>query len=162
MTIVPLTQGKVAKVCDCHAELVLKHKWSYHKTYANPAVGYAVTNYKVGPRHNERHMVSMHRLILGLDSGSCVDHRDGDRLNNQCYNLRPATRAENGCNRKKHRNNTSGVPGVSLNQGKWKAYIKVSWVNKNLGAYDNLADAVAARRAAETKYFGEFARVDEV
>lgn len=161
MQIIPLTQGKFSKVCDCHADLVSQHRWSYHKTHANPLVGYAVTNLKFGPKHNQRHMVSMHRLILGSDAGSCIDHRDGDRLNNQCGNLRPATKRQNGSNRKIHRNNSSGVSGVNWHKriGKWQAQIRVNWERVYLGYFTNFEDAVAARKAAEKMYFGEFARV---
>ena len=56
------------------------------------------------------------------------------------------------------RNNTSGVRGVSWHQvlGKWQARIGFKGKAYHLGTYDKLEDAVAARKEAEQRYFGEF------
>lgn len=55
-------------------------------------------------------------------------------------------------------NNTSGVTGVhwdKLNK-KWKAQIGYNYKRIQLGSFDNFEDAVAARKQAEEKYFGEY------
>lgn len=53
------------------------------------------------------------------------------------------------------RNNTSGHTGVSQNKktGLWHAYISVHYRHIRLGEYAKYEDAVAAREAAERKYF---------
>lgn len=43
--------------------------------------------------------VYLHRLIAGAEQGMCVDHIDGDTLNNQRTNLRCVTNAQNSRNR---------------------------------------------------------------
>lgn len=45
------------------------------------------------------------------------------------------------------------APGVRSVEGKFRAQIKVGSQVKHLGTFDNLFDAVAARRAAENRYW---------
>lgn len=88
-----------------------------------------------------------------------VDHRDGNTLNNRFDNLRRATHAQNGHNTGLRRNNTSGVKGVTWDsaRGRWQASITMNSKMVHLGRFDVFEDAVAARRAAETEYHGDFA-----
>ncbi len=60
--------------------------------------------------------------------------------------------------RKINRNNTSGVKGVSYrkDRGKWRAYIKIKRKNISLGNFNTKKDAIAARKAAEEKWFGPY------
>lgn len=52
-------------------------------------------------------------------------------------------------------NNTSGHRGVSYrkDRNKYRAYIKFQGKNIFLGNYDNIEDAIKARKCAEEKYF---------
>ena len=63
----------------------------------------------------------MHCFLMGQKS---IDHKDGNGLNNQRSNLRPATAPQNGANQGKHRNNKSGFKGVSRWRLKWKAELE--------------------------------------
>ena len=108
-----------------------------------------------------------HRLAYymyhGIDpSNNDIDHEDRNGLNNKINNLRPATRLENGRNRKFQKNNTSGITGVCWhkNRKKWMATIKIYGKQKYLGSYINKEDAAQARKEAEKKYFGKFRRKD--
>lgn len=67
-----------------------------------------------------------------------------------------ASRHEQSINRRKFKNNTSGKTGVYENKKtkRWNTCITVNGVTINLGAYDDIKDAVAAREAAELIYFG--------
>lgn len=67
---------------------------------------------------------------------------------------------QNSMNHGISKNNTSGHAGVSWNcsKGAWEAYIKVNRKQIRLGHFDALDEAVFARRRAEARYFGEFAR----
>lgn len=91
-----------------------------------------------------------------------ADHIDGDFLNTRQSNLRVCTQEQNGKNRKKNKNNKSGVKGVFWNTyaptPKWQAYIMVDYHHKSLGYYEKFEDAVEARKQAEIKYFGEYNR----
>lgn len=104
-----------------------------------------------------------HRLAWLYETGSWpaahTDHRDGDKANNRFANLREATSTENGRNRSRPRDNTSGAKGVywSRRRCKWVAQISDGRKVINLGGFNEIADAVAARRAAEAEIYGEFA-----
>lgn len=90
-----------------------------------------------------------------------IDHRDDNGLNNRIDNLRRATHAQNGHNVGLRRNNKSGVKGVhwDAQRGRWFASITIEGKSKALGRFDDLDDAVAARRAAEADYHGAFAHI---
>lgn len=88
-----------------------------------------------------------------------IDHIDRDQTNDRIENLRLATTSQNGANRGLLSNNRSGHKGVSWDnqRQKWFAKIEVNRKQLALGRYDLLEDAIAARKAAETQHFGEFA-----
>lgn len=89
-----------------------------------------------------------------------IDHIDGDKSNNRIANLRLATSRQNKYNVGISAQNTSGAKGVTYrkNRGKWQAQISVDNACVYLGSYNSFDDAVAARKAAEEKYCGEFIR----
>jgi hypothetical protein len=89
-----------------------------------------------------------------------IDHINGIRDDNRFENLRLATRQENTFNSPTRANNTSGAPGVCwvVRLQKWRARINVNRENTHLGLFTEKADAIAARHAAEVKYFGAFRR----
>lgn len=105
-----------------------------------------------------------HRLAWLYMHGSWpkhqIDHLNNDRSDNRLENLREATNQENGVardQRKLRSTNKSGVVGVSWSQkpghkGSWYATITMDGHMKNLGRYENLEDAVMARREAERQY----------
>ena len=107
----------------------------------------------------------LHRVILASKLGrdlrvdEHVDHEDGNGLNNTRANLRLATREQNGANRRKHSNNTSGFKGVSWHEpsGKWCAKIMVNGTNTHLGCYTSKEAAYAAYCEAASRYHKEFA-----
>jgi hypothetical protein len=106
-----------------------------------------------------------HRLAWLLMTGAWpldqVDHINGDRTDNRWLNLRLANNQQNRRNSKKHRNNTSGIKGVSWdkNAGKWRAHIRINYKLKALGRFDNIEDARDAYQAAIKAAYGEFARL---
>lgn len=60
-----------------------------------------------------------------------------------------------GFGREINRNNSTGVPGVSVfRNGRYRAYINIGSKQIHLGFFDRLDDAKAARKEAEIKYFG--------
>ena len=96
-----------------------------------------------------------HRLawlyVFGEIPEGKIDHHDRNPSNNRIANLRPATSSQNGLNRRRHSNNTSGYVGVTWNKKaqKWQAQIKVGLQYHCLGCFNDILDAVAARKAAE-------------
>ena len=106
----------------------------------------------------------LHRVLaitfLGLNANSNLqaDHRDEDKANNDISNIRIASRAENARNITSRRSNTSGHQGVSWDKesGNWLARIMLGGKSVNLGRFNDINEAAAARKAAEVKYFGTF------
>lgn len=99
-----------------------------------------------------------HRLAFLYQTGSFpkheVDHLNGNGLQNNWGNLREATRQQNGRNRRQQSSNSSGCTGVTWasRKGKWQAQIWVKGKTIFLGLFDELDDAVAARKMAESDH----------
>ena len=89
------------------------------------------------------------------------NHRSRNKRDNRRTNLRFADPSQNARNASLSINNTSGYPGVSRysRNEKWRAFITVNKKYVSLGHFDNIEDAIKARKDAEIKYFGEFAPV---
>lgn len=110
----------------------------------------------------EKKCIPVHRLIWMMQHGempSLIDHIDGDRQNNRIENLRLADRYGNAQNKRMHRNNTSGVKGVSWHKRgkKWKAQIVCNGQNYNLGLYDLIDEAEEVVSLAREMLHGSFA-----
>ena len=100
-----------------------------------------------------------HRLailwVTGTFPSAVVDHKDRNKGNNAWSNLRICSQQLNSVNRPVDSRSSTGVTGVYLDKktGRWWARIIVSGKTIGLGRYDTLADASAARKAAEAKYY---------
>ena len=133
-------------------------------------IGRVVTGGKIKPYHNVPTTKSAsgylqigilskiyytHRLIFLLINGEFpqyeVDHINGDRIDNRWVNLRLVTRGVNVRNSGKNSKNTSGFNGVYFDKAgkKWLACIWREGAQRHLGYFDNIEDAVEARRIAE-------------
>lgn len=109
-------------------------------------------------RHGKRTLLLLHRVLLGEPKGCHVDHINGDTLDNRRANLRVASYTLNQANRHRlNRNNTSGIRGVAFvpHCGRWQARIMVNRKSLHLGRFSTREEAIATRRAAEIKFFGE-------
>ena len=150
ITLVFLTQGKVAIIDSVDAEHILAHKWCF-------SGGYAVRN-RESPRTGL--MVHMHREILSTPNDMETDHINGNGIDNRRVNLRPATPSQNQRNKGLQRNSTSGYKGVCLDKsrGLWLAHIKSGGRFSNLGRFQTAEEAARAYDTAARERFGEFAR----
>lgn len=153
MKLIPLTQGKFAMVDDADYEAVSQFKWHVDKKgrrfYA------ARTLYKPGGKRTNQYI---HQLLM--PGVSRVDHRDGNGLNYQRENLRPATNRQNAqgfCHKKL--GSTSKYRGVCWDKkvSKWMAYITVNSRLKFLGYFIDETKAAHAYDSAAIFYFGEWA-----
>lgn len=111
--------------------------------------------------NNKNYLI--HRLIFLYHNGFFpiqVDHIDGNSLNNNIENLRPATNAENCRNSKLSINNKSGVKGVSWHKAsrKWMAHLQTTEKRHFIGYFNELDKAKLAIIEARNKLHGEFAR----
>ena len=121
-------------------------KWYYHGGY--------VASKKVG---------LLHRFLTKAPPGMCVDHINGDTLDNRLCNLRVCSHQGNMRNSRKQKNNTSGYVGVVryfFNNSKFVAQITLDDRKIHLGIFDTAEEAARAYNTAAKKYFGEFARLN--
>lgn len=144
--------NKIYLIDVCDYEKVKTRCW-YENNY-----GYLCT------RLNKNTQILLHRFImLGEDSvydnNLLVDHISRDKQDNRRNNLRFANHTENARNISISTSNTSGYLGVSeyIPNKKWRAYISVDGKFISLGYFNDINDAIRARKEAEIKYFGEFA-----
>ena len=113
-------------------------------------------------------MKQVHRLVaeaflLNPENKKCIDHIDGDTINNKLINLRYATNQENSFNQKLSVHNTSGSKGVCYDKSKkkWKSSIKLNSKSIQLGYFERIEDAIQARQIKAYELFGEFCQSSE-
>lgn len=143
MKKIPLAGGKgYALVDDEDYELLSRFKWSL------TAKGYAITS------------VRMHRLVMGAPHGMEVDHRNGERLDNQKGNLRICTAEQNSQNKKKYQGCKSGYKGVHSQTRQPDRYqAKICYKHKphQLGTFKDPHTAAVMYDFWATFFYGEFA-----
>lgn len=105
-----------------------------------------------------------HRLawlyVTGEIPPNDIDHINGARDDNRIANLRPATRKQNSENRRQaHRNNKSGLQGVSARRGRWIAEIMHDGKRTYLGCFDTPEAAHQSYLAAKAKLH-EYSTID--
>ena len=143
-----------------------KYHWSISSN------GYAQRRIKIGDKVST---ILMHRQIMELTFGDsiCVDHINGNRLDNRKSNLRICSRTENNHNMRISKRNKSGAKGVFhltieyetkkgiSRKDYWRASIMVDRKNIFLGTFsynpNGLERAKKAYNDAAKKYYGEFA-----
>lgn len=97
-------------------------------------------------------------LFYGEEPKTMIDHINRDKTDNRIKNLRLASNAENSRNSTISRKNSSGTTGVTFHKAakKWMAQIVVNKKMVYLGIFEKIEDAIAARRSAESNFFGQF------
>lgn len=149
MKELPLNNSpKVALVDDSDFDSVSAFSWCEcprtGTSYARRHVGEGTYQY-------------LHQFILpGLLR---VDHKNGDGLDCQRLNLRPATRRQNMHNAVSRR---CKYKGVRFAYGKWRARIVIEGREKSLGGFSTEKEAALAYNREAAIHFGEYARLNEV
>jgi hypothetical protein len=157
MKYIQLTQGKQALVDDEDYEYLNQWKWFYNN-------GYAWRKLRISSQKGDagRIVLSMHRVINKTPDGFYTDHINGNKLDNRKSNLRNVTRSQNLANSKLRKDNSSGCKGVYVRKRYKSIYyeVEITINNKSIfvGYFTNKVKAIKARKEAEIKYFGEFAR----
>ena len=109
-----------------------------------------------------------HRIIwmyhFGYFPKNYIDHINGIKNDNRIENLREATNAENQQNRKKRKNTSSLLKGITFHNKnqKWVAQIVVDGNVNYLGSFKNESAAAQAYNEAAIKHFGEFALINKI
>lgn len=157
MKMIPLSQGKFAKVSDRDFAWLNQWKWQVRKDHRT---WYAVRSEM---RNRKTRFISMHREILCLKKGEIGDHKDCNGLNNQRNNLRKATHLQNvGNKRKMEKGCSSRYKGVCWDRNKWKSYIRKHGRLHHLGNFSNEIDAAISYNKAAKKFFGSFALLNPI
>lgn len=92
----------------------------------------------------------MHRELLGYPKG-CVDHINGNKLDNRKSNLRAVNQSINQHNRHViNCNNTSGYAGITIDKNRNK-FVAEIWINykKKTKRFESLKDAIRQRQQWE-------------
>ena len=166
MKVIALTQGFSTIVDDTDYTELSRFKWHTHRCGKHIYAGRTITLSGHGALR-KRKVILMHREILELLGASEGDHRDGNGLNNQRYNLRPATRSQNGCNQRKT-HGKSRFKGVTWHEkaGKWQAQICFRVDRKlhtdYLGHFTEETEAAKAYDLAAKQRHKSFAHLNNV
>lgn len=162
MKQIELSQGQVALVDDedyrrisCRNWYAVRNEYGYYAAGTTPMV------------KGMRKGLLMHRIVMCAKKGQMVDHRDGDGLNNQRYNLRFCTNSQNQQNQKisTHPSKLSKYKGVTWHRGghKWQAVIRgKDKKDYYLGSFVDEDDAAKAYNEKARELFNEFARLNDV
>jgi hypothetical protein len=121
------------------------------KPAGSKSKGYLVVCFR---ENGERRRISVHRLIWVLVHGRWpsveIDHRDGDRANNELKNLREATHAENCQNTPSSLTKGTVFDAATIRlRRRFRAFIKVDGKQRWLGAFATRDEAHAAYLAAK-------------
>ncbi|WP_162475414.1 HNH endonuclease signature motif containing protein [Candidatus Erwinia dacicola] len=94
----------------------------------------------------------VHRVVWEIHHGEIpegmvIDHINGNPSDNRIENLRCVSQQINLLNKRKQKNNTSGITGVGFHKQrrKWRAI----FMDEYLGLFGNFVDACEARIVAE-------------
>jgi hypothetical protein len=124
---------------------------------------YAATSTYINGKHKT---LRLSRYLVGLRHGDkrICDHRNHDTLDDRMSNLRICTKAQNGQNRRKNCNNTSGFKGVKYYKRgkKWVAAINFENKRYHLGYFNFKEEAATAYDNASKKMHGEFALTNNI
>lgn len=99
-------------------------------------------------------------LMFNKEVPSTLDHINGKKDDNRIENLRKASFQENGFNKSKYKNNTSGIKGIYWysRDNRWIARIMVDKKDIYLGSFKKIEEAQACIITARNKLHKEFAR----
>jgi hypothetical protein len=148
----------------------LRWKWRPDRTLSWNAVWagtLAGTRTKSGVRVKINYKpYAAHRLAVLIVTGKWpideIDHENLDKFDNRWGNLREATHDENMWNRLALVKNRSGLKGVSLCNGRWRARITIHRKHIFLGYFKTAIEAHAAYCEAAVRLHGKFARYGKV
>lgn len=149
--LVELTKGYWAVIDAADAAEVGRYSWT-------ASVG---THTVYAFRKNNGKNEYLHRFVARLAGrlGIEIDHKNGNGIDCRRSNLRPATRAGNGCNLRGNSRNTSGVKGLhwDKNHQRWTIQLQVNRKVIHLGIFADKEEAIEKLRKAREELHGDFA-----
>lgn len=155
---IDLGKGHYALIDDSDIERVIG---KYIRLKLIAGMPYAAIRHTiVGKQRKESYL---HRYLLDEPENKFVDHINGDTLDNRKDNLRLCNHQDNMRNSKKRKHSRQLYKGiVLLNNGTYTARISINGKYKYLGRFETAIHAALAYNEAAKKYFGEFARLNDL
>lgn len=130
--------------------------------------------WNISIKTDKNRLYKVHRIIYYIETGADplnleIDHINGNKTDNQIKNLRKATTNQNNANAKKrliiNKNKCSSVfKGVywDKRRKKWHTQLSFKGKTKHIGYFKEEKEAAKAYNEAAIKYFGEFAKLNEI
>lgn len=148
------SDGFTTQVDDCDYDYLMQWLWQVSTS------GYVHrTNMDKYGNQFRFHMHIEVAKRMGISVKHQVDHKDRNRLNNQRYNLRSATKSQNQANSPAHKDNIVGYKGVRwhVQYQRFEARICKDGRSICLGYFDSAIKAAEQYDYVARKLFGEFA-----
>lgn len=147
-----------AIVDDCDFLVLSKYKWSISTGGSGNFYAHRRLSNAEGGK-----LIKMHKAIMCTPNGMCVDHINGNTLDNRRCNLRVVSHADNMKNKQPYKNGTSKYKGVGYfkTMRTYRARIRVDGRLTHV-AYGTEIDCAIAYNIAAKKHFGEFARLNVI
>lgn len=139
------------------AQNVFNSKWAGVEagTLLCPNKEYLISqvSYK-GEKHSLLLHIATWAIVNGVYPSQDIDHLDGDGLNNDIHNLSEAGVLLNMQNKRRYKNNSSGLCGVIWykRSNKWVVQGTVGGKKLNLGYFESFFDAACTRKSWELSY----------
>jgi|SRR5687767_13498900 hypothetical protein len=130
-------------------EKVSKHIWC---VVPNRYTFYAMTRLIIGVKKYKT--VRMHQLFV---NSTCIDHKNGNGLDNRKENLRAATDGQNNFNQPITKRNKTGFKGVHVHNGKYVACIRVKGKLIHGGCFRSPIEAAKKYNELAIEHHKEFA-----
>jgi len=150
ITVVTLQNGmRIAVSCE-------DESWIKRYGWFVGGNGYVVTSVNGKRKY-------LHKMIMGVDDGTLVDHINRDKTDNRRSNLRIADKSMNAANAKLRRDSiVTGHKNVKFDKRHKNYAVRVTkdGVTHYGGAYKDLYNAIIAANAKRVDLFGEFAYYD--
>lgn len=135
-----------------NGELIATKSSHFCRKKGEPIGGLKGNGYKMAWVNGKDHYI--HRFGL-IGSHQVIDHINCNKLDNRIENLRLTSRLINNRNVGIRQDNKSGHKGVHFcrTYNRWRCRIKVNKKQKHIGYFENIDDAINARRRAELKFW---------
>lgn len=157
MKLIPLSSDKYpnlfSKVDDEDFERINKYSW-YAVKDGNTFYAYR-SSWRKGKHTADK--IQMAREILGVKN---ADHKNGNGLDNQRNNLRPANKAQNKMNSFPHNGRKFKGAFKSKHGITWTAAIQTKRKIIYIGCFKTQEDAAKAYDIKAKELFGEYARLN--
>lgn len=163
MVLIKLTRNKAAIVDEEDYErVVAQGKWTVGNCRSNPKFYAQRCIYIEGKKST----MKMHRFIISCPKNMCVDHINGDTLDNRKSNLRIVSHKDNSRNRAHQKTAAFPYKGIAYykycKSRPWAARITCNGKTLFIGSYSSMEEAALAYNYKAVELFGIYAKLNDV